>query len=945
MQIDGVIELDDEEFEGHRPELVDVQTLWVRTGSSGPDAIESMIDLCVAAAELCGDDYRNPQMDCDRAYRDLQRVYWQILNQDGIERGNFIFSERFRAAIARWDLSIAADEEGETDMVTATSGKLSKRTREKSAQWNARMPTKLRIELRLKFSGFLTFAERSGYWSTKFCVSDKTGERFDLDYIDQPEEGFASELEAVQQSFQALREWCEELIEKQPKERSRLLEVIEQLTNHEFMITPGLASQAIPESQAEAAAKEAAADGNHRPFPLIAIEQLIASRSVMELMQNKIRKPVSVEGRLWVATGGCSSGRDGYISIEYYEVVPASDWQGETVTYADICDDADRRRESPEGFYHGQAVTCGTGKKQVHYVLKGPKYTTSGHGFGKIKETSDQPPAANDWTCSCDQTHSWLIDKCQDCGDQRSIDEFMTGLAAAHQVGEKEKPKKSKGKAKASKPAAGSSSQARHIETRDVPLVQLFPHPLNPRSAANDPEIEDLAKSMESQGQLVEAIGRIDPAFPSGVQLLAGHRRFEAAKRLGWTTLRVRIIDANDQQALEILGRDNEDRKDFSPLERARWYQSMLETLGCSQRDLAKRLSISQGQIANTLAVLGHGDAWHELLRAGKVQPSHLRVLTQFHSRPALLDQLAEKYTGYLIEQPPEEITTRDFERFVYEAVKQIGRTLKDQFGNAKVKVTDKNRDELDIIEIPRSWGGTEQVVMNTQVFDTAVKEAKKKEKEKAKKEKLKQQASGSGKPAVTGYESHKVDQAKQNWICNRLADAIEKLPKKERSLPLKLFMSMAGTEVMYEVTTDRKLVSAALQIPLEESDRNFLNISDFWGLLAELDVPALEQAIRRLCASAFRERGENHYYELFEDSATFAGICDLIGVDLHRDYVPTAEVLDLYPLSMLKETSTAQRMEASDEAGFAELSASKETLILALISEWTPGELPPGME
>jgi len=109
MIIDGVIELDDEEFEDHRPELVDLaRDYWQRIVRGHPERIDLMIELLAAANDLCGLQLTDPEEEWDAAYRELRRAHWLVRSRDGQERGDYFFNVQFRAAIARWEKHIAA---------------------------------------------------------------------------------------------------------------------------------------------------------------------------------------------------------------------------------------------------------------------------------------------------------------------------------------------------------------------------------------------------------------------------------------------------------------------------------------------------------------------------------------------------------------------------------------------------------------------------------------------------------------------------------------------------------------------------------------------------------------------------------------------------------------------------------------------------------------------
>ncbi|WP_437224948.1 ParB/RepB/Spo0J family partition protein [Planctomicrobium sp. SH661] len=541
------------------------------------------------------------------------------------------------------------------------------------------------------------------------------------------------------------------------------------------------------------------------------------------------------------------------------------------------------------------------------------------------------------WCCAgCGETNGIARTDCGKCSTPVLLPDPLPEAPA----------KKSKGK---SRPAAAESTQARHVETRDVPLSKLLPHPLNPRSGEVD--IADLVQSLKSQGQLVEAIGREHPTQPGRIELLAGHRRRAAAEQAGWESLRVRIIEATEQQAIEILGRDNEDRKNFTALERARWYQSMLDTLGCSQRDLAKRLGEghSQGSIANHLVLIKLPDELQELVTTHVISATHARCLATWLDRPAVIAQVQKDLQADVKNREGngwEPISVPKFEALVNESVRRVSRpTAQGQYhDNCPFRVTDKNRDALDILEVPRSWGGTEKRAFNLTLYSQLSKEAKAKAKQKQKAASPSAPAENE-KPAAATYDEHAVAQAKEKWLCLQLAEAVAKLPKKDRLTPLKLFVTLSGTEAMYDVISNRTLMSTVLGIELEESPNRFLKTDQLWQYLEKHEAADLDRVIRNILTQLFGKHPDSGCTDLFDDVSTLLQLCSMLGIDYATDWRPDAEVLEIYPLSLLKDLPASKRIECDDIANFKELSASKEMLIPALLAEWMPGEFPPGLE
>lgn len=255
----------------------------------------------------------------------------------------------------------------------------------------------------------------------------------------------------------------------------------------------------------------------------------------------------------------------------------------------------------------------------------------------------------------------------------------------------------------------------------DVPLQALVEHPDNPRQSLTG--IEELAASMQANGQLVEALGR--RLQDGSIQLLAGHRRYAAAKHAVIRTLRVRVLpDLDDAQALEILGRDNEERENFNPIERARWYQTMVEASGLSQRQLAERLGTSQGNLSNHIRMLTLPDVWQQRVISGEITPTMARDLVVWANRPTVLEELEVAFRDG--PQDHETWTAEEFGWTLFHVVAELARRCEPTKPNEwspdpcylTEKQIEKHREELDLVDVTRPGGATQRRAFNVALFD-----------------------------------------------------------------------------------------------------------------------------------------------------------------------------------------------------------------------------------
>ena len=140
-------------------------------------------------------------------------------------------------------------------------------------------------------------------------------------------------------------------------------------------------------------------------------------------------------------------------------------------------------------------------------------------------------------------------------------------------------------------------------ELRQINLERIEPNPYQPRDDMEDEELKELAASIEENGVLQPVI--LTPASESeGYRLVAGERRWRAARLAGLETIPAVIRDIDREEMMEVALIENIHREDLNPLEEARAYEGLREEFDMTQAELASRLGRSRSAISNTLRLL-----------------------------------------------------------------------------------------------------------------------------------------------------------------------------------------------------------------------------------------------------------------------------------------------------------------------------------------------------
>jgi ParB family chromosome partitioning protein len=156
-----------------------------------------------------------------------------------------------------------------------------------------------------------------------------------------------------------------------------------------------------------------------------------------------------------------------------------------------------------------------------------------------------------------------------------------------------------------------------------IRLERIEPDPNQPRAEFDADSLNRLAGSLKQRGQLQPIRVRWDEANNRYV-IVIGERRWRAARLAGLETIACIVVPgtATPEEILEDQLIENCLREDLKPIEQARAYQSLMQRLGLSQRALAEKLAISQGQIMQSLKLLELPEAIRESIDEGKVAPS-----------------------------------------------------------------------------------------------------------------------------------------------------------------------------------------------------------------------------------------------------------------------------------------------------------------------------------
>ncbi len=160
-----------------------------------------------------------------------------------------------------------------------------------------------------------------------------------------------------------------------------------------------------------------------------------------------------------------------------------------------------------------------------------------------------------------------------------------------------------------------------------LPISKIETAPNQPRKKFDEVLLRELAESIAEHGIIQPLTVR---KLASGYyQIIAGERRWRAARMAGLSELPVRIIEADDKKAMELALVENLQREDLNPMEEAEGFKALMEEYSFTQEQVAERVGVSRPAVANALRLLSLPKSVKAMVETGEISPGHARAVMQ----------------------------------------------------------------------------------------------------------------------------------------------------------------------------------------------------------------------------------------------------------------------------------------------------------------------------
>lgn len=223
-------------------------------------------------------------------------------------------------------------------------------------------------------------------------------------------------------------------------------------------------------------------------------------------------------------------------------------------------------------------------------------------------------------------------------------------------------------------------------------INDIEPRKDQPRKDFDEESIQLLADSISIHGVLQPIIVRENSDFPGTYEIIAGERRWRAAKMAGLSDIPVVTVDGDDLKVAQIALVENVQRENLNPVEEAFAYQALVERFGLTQEQLSKEVGKSRSAIANMLRLIDLPDEVLTLLKEGKITNGHARAILGLDDEEQMII-LAQKVHE-------KDLSVREVEKLVRKILaeqdEEILKTVDDESVQKRVYMRELERRAMD---------------------------------------------------------------------------------------------------------------------------------------------------------------------------------------------------------------------------------------------------------
>ncbi len=179
--------------------------------------------------------------------------------------------------------------------------------------------------------------------------------------------------------------------------------------------------------------------------------------------------------------------------------------------------------------------------------------------------------------------------------------------------------------------------------TNRLSLSEIVPNKFQPRKNFDEENLQDLSNSIKERGVIQPIIVRRSVTDNSKYEIIAGERRWLAARKAGLHDIPVVLTEADDLKSLEFAIVENVQRHDLNPLEEAQGYKRLIDEFSYDQEKVSKFIGKSRSYITNSLRLLNLPDEVLKLVQEKKITAGHAKILVGLQNALSIANKIIEK--------------------------------------------------------------------------------------------------------------------------------------------------------------------------------------------------------------------------------------------------------------------------------------------------------------
>ena len=246
-------------------------------------------------------------------------------------------------------------------------------------------------------------------------------------------------------------------------------------------------------------------------------------------------------------------------------------------------------------------------------------------------------------------------------------------------------------------------------KTNKLSLSEIVPNKYQPRKNFDEENLEDLTNSIKERGVIQPIIVRKSTLENSKYEIIAGERRWLAARKAGLHDIPVIVTEADDLKSLEFAIVENVQRHDLNPLEEAQGYKRLIDEFSYDQEKVSKFIGKSRSYITNSLRLLNLPTEVIKLVEEKKITAGHAKILVSLDNAAFIANKIIEKKLSVRQSENFVKIFKKkkgSFNKLIDPNIQNLERSITDKIGLAvSIKNNKKNKGSItfnyhDIVQL-----------------------------------------------------------------------------------------------------------------------------------------------------------------------------------------------------------------------------------------------------